>query len=447
MKKSFLLLFACLFFIDVVSQNTSISDEQHSILGQKVASQKRVCNSHPDAQWFPEAGLGLFVHMGLASVHGGIDLSWGMLANKKWDDGELPPAEYWKLADVWNPKKFKPQKWVKAAAKAGFKYIVFVTKHHDGYTMWPSKYGELGVKSKLKGRDLVKEFVEACRDNNVKVGLYFSPPDWYFDRNYRNWDASKKHFYDVNFNILDKRPVKPANHDALRREMVANQVRELLTSYGKIDLIFFDGGKGEISNSEVRILQPGIIINRRNGQPGDYGDSEGKLPSSRFNGWFETNDPCWPSRWWSYSTCDRMDTGEQVIENLIKLRAWGGNYLANVGPKSDGSIPEEALKAWKVMGRWMKHSGESVYDIQAGPYPENATQPVTLKGDSIMYVHFMPNYQKYALVNNVNRRPISAILLRTKDKVNFSYSDGVVKVSIPSHLRTRMVDTVKIYFE
>ena len=210
----------------------------------------------------------------------------------------------------------------------------------------------------------------------------------------------------------------PDEHKAARIEMVRNQVRELLTNYGKIHILWFDGGHGEISN-EVRQLQPGIIINRRNGQPGDFGDSEGVLPAKRFKGWFEANDPCWPSRWWAYSTSDRMDSGEDVIEKLVIMRAWGGNFLANVGPKADGSMPKEALNAWKTMAKWMKHSGESVFGTTAGPFPEKANQPVTLKGDNIMYLHAFPNMHKRIIVQDVTRKPQSAILLRTGESIPF----------------------------
>ena len=98
----------------------------------------------------------------MSAVDGGFDLSWGMIGNKSWEDGEIAPVDYWKLADRWKPVNFKPDTWVKQAKEAGFRYIVFVTKHHDGFTLWPSNYGDFGVKQKMGGRDLVKEVVDAC---------------------------------------------------------------------------------------------------------------------------------------------------------------------------------------------------------------------------------------------------------------------------------------------
>lgn len=451
MKK--ILLTGCLIAVLCIpsaAQTDDVASAQHLILGQQASgssSMETRKNTHTDAQWFPDAGLGLFVHIGIAAVHGGIDLSWSMLADKSWEDGEITPVEYWALADRRNPRKFNADKWVKAAKEAGFKYIVMVTKHHDGYTMWPSRYSDFGVGQKLGGRDLVREFVDACRKHGVKVGLYYSPPDWHFDAGYRNFGRSGKMFYDINHNLVPSIPKMPEEHRRARLEMVRNQVTELLTDYGKIDILWFDGGKGEISNDEVRRLQPGIIVNRRNGEPGDFGDSEGVLPQKRFPGWFETNDPCWPSRWWGYSTSDRMDSADDVIEKLVIMRAWGGNYLANVGPKADGSMPEEALAAWKDMARWMKHSGESVFGTTGGPFPEKANQPVTIKGDSLMYLHAFPNMHKAITVQEVQGRPVRAVLLRTGEEIPFTYEDRTLKVQIPADRRTRSVDTVKIFLE
>ena len=430
--KYLLLFVTCLTAFTAFAQDDKVAKAQHIILRQNSARtgfSVPVRNTHPRAQWFPKDGFGLFIHIGVAAVHGGIDLSWGMLANKPWEDGEITPVAYWELADQWNPVKFNADEIVTKAKEAGFKYIVFTTKHHDGYTMWPSKYSTFGVMQKLNGRDLVKEFTNACHKKGIKVGLYYSPPDWLFDAKYRNWDYSGKKILDVNHREIDRLPEKPVGHDQARRKMAANQIRELLTQYGRIDLFWFDGGSGEISNEEIRKLQPGIVINRRNGEPGDYGDMEGTLPSKRFTGWFEVCDPCWPSRWWTYSTSDRMDTGADVIEKLIILRAWGGNFLANMGPCADGSIPVEALEAWKEIENWMRHSGESVYDVTGGSFPEKVNQPTTIKKD-VIYVHIFPNFHKTIVLKEVQSSPKQAILLRTGENIAFSYSEGEVHIRI-----------------
>lgn len=164
-------------------------------------------SNHPDAQWFPKAGLGLFIHWGMTAVTGTGDLSWNMLANKPWKDATITPNTYYALANQWNPAKMNFDKMLKAAKAAGITYAVFVTKHHDGFTLWPSKYGEIGTKFKFGGRDFVKEFVTACRKYKIRVGLYYSPPDWYFERQYKNFSFHNKVQLDMEHNptVLPKR--------------------------------------------------------------------------------------------------------------------------------------------------------------------------------------------------------------------------------------------------
>jgi alpha-L-fucosidase len=166
--------------------------------------------THPDAQWYPDAGFGLFLHWSICSVRA-MNISWPMipgrpLAAKRIDDEkereriieqgdwnlngrppEITPIEYWSQAKDFNPQSFDPDKWCKAAKAAGFTYIVLTAKHHDGFALWPSKFGNFNTKNYMGGRDLVKQYVEACRSNGLKVGLYYSPPDWYFDQDYMSF--------------------------------------------------------------------------------------------------------------------------------------------------------------------------------------------------------------------------------------------------------------------
>ena len=452
MKKKSLLFIVLLIFIKINAQNNIYQPTWESL------------DTRPTPAWFKNAKFGIFIHWGIYSVPmwspKGTYEEWYKywLDNKKlMGNGEFTGTEiydyhtkmygedfnYADFAAKFKAHDYDANAWAKLFEKSGAKYVVLTTKHHDGYTMWPSKYSTFGVKQKLNGRDLVKEFTDACHKHGIKVGLYYSPPDWLFDAKYRNWDYSGKKILDVNHQEIDRLPEKPAGHDQARREMVANQMRELLTQYGRVDLFWFDGGSGEISNDEIRKLQPGIVINRRNGEPGDYGDTEGVLPTKRFTGWFETNDPCWPSRWWTYSTSDRMDTGADVIEKLVILRAWGGNFLANVGPKADGSLPEEALEAWDEIEGWMKHSGESVYDVTGGAFPEKDNQPTTIKKDTV-YVHMFPNFHKTIVLKEIKSSPKQAILLRTGENIPFSYSEGEIHLNVSPEKRSRMVDTIKL---
>lgn len=419
----------------------SVADQQAEALEQSWQRPSST-NRHPDAQWFPDAGLGLFIHWGLASVGATGDLSWGMLANKPWKDRTVTPDTYYAWAADWMPDQVNYDRQLSLAKAAGFTYAVMVTKHHDGFTLWPSSHGDLGTKQHLGGRDFVREFIDACRKHGLKVGLYYSPPDWWFDRNYKSF-AFRGPALGMNHEPR-KLPAKPADHDARRKELVVGQVTELLSNYGRIDLLWFDGGKGEISNDEVRRLQPGIVINRRNGGGGDYGDSEGKLPDRRFKGWFETCETCWPAGKWSYTEEYGWDSATEVLEKLVRLRAWGGNLLANVGPKGDGSLPPQAVEAWSEMAIWMKHSGESVIGAGPGPFPDGVNVPVTTRPD-LAYLHFLPSHQGPAFWPGV-RKPLKAILLRTGESVPFHFDEKGLQVELAAEVRTGSVDVVKLVF-
>ena len=435
MKSALLSLLA----LTVIASADQAADAQAATLDQ--ASQKPVSsNQHPDAQWFPDAGLGLFIHWGLASVGATGDLSWGMLANKPWKDKTVTPNTYYGWAKQWKPDKVDYDDQLARAKAAGFTYAVMVTKHHDGFTLWSSMFGDIGTTGFLGGRDFVKEYVAACRKHGLKVGLYYSPPDWWFDREYKSFSMSGPPL------DMDHQPVtlpsKPADHDVKRNALVAGHVTELLSNYGKIDLIWFDGGKGEFPNSEVRRLQPGIVVNRRNGGEGDYGDSEGKLPLRRPAGWFETCETCWPSNKWSYTEDAGWDTAPQVIWELVRLRTWGGNLLANVGPKADGSMPDQATETWKKMADWMAHSRESVIGAGPGPFPESVNAPVTTR-KGVAYVHFLPSFKEQVIWKNAPNFS-RATLLRTGDPVPISYQKQELHITLPPALRTMDVDVLKL---
>jgi alpha-L-fucosidase len=429
---SLLALTSCALADEAADAQAGILDQSAQITGSP--------NTHPDAQWFPDAGLGLFIHWGIASVGATGDLSWGMLANKPWKDQTVTPNTYYAWIHQWNPDKVDYDAQLAKAKAAGFTYAVMVTKHHDGFTLWPSAYGDLGTKQHLGGRDFVKEYVDACRKHGLKVGLYYSPPDWWFDREYKSF-ALRGPDLDMDHEpvILTK---TPADHDDKRKALVTGQVTELLTNYGKIDLIWFDGGKGEIPNTEVRRLQPGIVINRRNGDGGDYGDSEGKLPTQRPSGWFETCETSWPAGKWSYTEDWGWDSAAVTLEKLVRLRAWGANLLANVGPKADGSLPGQALSAWKEMGDWMEHSRESVIGAGPGPFPEHVNAPVTT-GNGVAYVHFLPSFEGQLVWKNAPEFR-KATLLRTGAPVSINYQNNELRIDLPTALRTSTVDVVKL---
>ena len=299
MKQTLMLLAALLASSLGLAADNTPSDQdivkaEHANIGMGTGPIKILKNSHPDAQWFGDAGLGLFIHWGIASVRA-INISHPMIAYlprgpisaekrerllKTKDFRGLNgtskcviPREYFAQAKEFNPQNYHPDVWMKAAKDAGFAYAVLTTKHHEGFALWPSAYGDFSTKNYMGGRDLVKEWVQACRNNGLKVGLYYSGPDFYFDREYMSFVARGEHSdfpeLDVDYNprTAKKSQEEIAEHQKAFAKMLNGQVEELLTRYGKIDIIWFDGeatkGCGTnrfISLARIRELQPGILI-------------------------------------------------------------------------------------------------------------------------------------------------------------------------------------------
>lgn len=301
--------------------------------------------THPDAQWFPDAGMGLFLHWGIHSVEG-LQASWAMIKDYPCAAKRISVEEYYALAEQFDPQNYDPDRWLAAASSAGFTYAVLTAKHHDGYALWPSEYGDLGVRTCLDGRDLVQPYVDACRANNVKVGLYFSFADWRFpgfpvlDVDF---DNKKRHQYP---------PMSQEEDDELFEAFYAytiGQLDELLTRYGKIDLLWFDGVGWKDRDSEalrsketirhIRELQPGIVVNNRWGRIGDYVTPECSFPEERPDGWWEA---CFASgRHWGYSEDPYLLDALWFAHMRDRCTRWGGNFLVDVGPAPDGSMSDK----------------------------------------------------------------------------------------------------------
>jgi alpha-L-fucosidase len=377
-------------------------------------------NSHPDAQWFPGSGLGLFIHWGLSSVSGEYDLSWGMIKRppkygetKKKYCGlpavtrHVPPAVYWQNAEKFDAANFDPDKWLSAAAKASFKYAILTTKHHDGFALWPSKHGDFNTKKHLGGRDLVKEYVEACRRHNLKVGLYFSPPDWYQSRDYMNYSCDPDHpCLDVNWEPItdhDYTPPEQGNpiHSRFGPPEFRKQIREynrllleeLLTNYGRIDLLWFDGPGGDcITVERMRELQPQILINHRGRRYGDFNSSaENAFPDSQYQGgwWDYCNELS--DGGWGYMNHEIYKPTAWFLAELGKTRSWGGNFVVNVGPDCHGELPEPYYKRMAEIAAWMTVNSEAVFEVEsAALWPDKSNVPVTRRSNCLyLHIHWL----------------------------------------------------------
>ena len=417
--------------------------------------------THPDAQWYAQAGLGLFFHWGISSVGGKCDLSWGMMKRptgfperQARDYGiyaaqtVMTPTDYWRQAQGFLCDKYEPDKWLSAARDAGARYVVLTTKHHDGFCLWPSEFGDLNTKKHLGGRDLVGEFVAACRRNGLKIGFYYSPPDWYFHRHHMSFRYGSDSPLDVNHQPCQL-PVlssgEQAKFDAAYAAHVSGHVTELLTRYGQIDILWFDGPmpKGSTSLDDIRSLQPGILINPRGYGYGDFNTPECSFPAQRFDaGWWEYCH-VFADGAWGYLDHETYKPIGWLLDEYSKTRAWDGNFLPNVAPDSHGELPEIYYLRMRQLKDWMTHSSESVVGTAGGAWPAEANVPITHRGGRT-YALVPSLFDDSPIEIGAPSQPTSVRLLRTGVSIPHQFSEGKLTFVLPQEWRTNRTDVVVI---
>ncbi len=453
------------------AHDPTLSDEvaaQHAQIGnvRRAAALSFAANSHPDAAWFgPGAlgpGLGLFFHWGISAVEGEGDLSWSMMARREGSAATslerygfpsvqktYTPARYWAQAAGFDAERYDPEKWLAPAKAAGARYAVLTTRHHDGYALWPSAHGKLGTATHLGGRDLVGPFVEACRKLDLKVGLYYSPPDWHWNRHHMSFRyGGAKPDLGMNHEPVGLPVLAPSEQvgrfEAFQRHL-RGQVEELLTRYGKIDLIWFDGAAPDAFTIEwLRELQPGIVVNERAHGYGDFSTHECRFPAQRPPGLWEYCH-VWADGGWAYLNHETYKPMGWFLGELAKTRSWGGNFLPSAAPDAHGELPEVYYKRLAQLSGWMAHSGGSLRDVEPGPWPERSNVPITRKG-SVWYAHFDWVHDLPAVLQGV-RRPVSVRLLRDGEAVPFAWQDETLEITLPGDRRTTLLDVVEIRWE
>ncbi len=475
------------------SEDVETVKAEHSAIG--VETNKKSDFSHtmnPEAQWFPDAGLGLFIHWGISSVRA-INISWTMIPgrvlakqkvsaeereriiresdyNLNGKPPEVTPNEYWEQAKSFNPQQYDPDKWLKAAKAAGFKYAVLTTRHHEGFALWPSKYGDFDTKNFMGGRDLVKQFVEACRRNGLKVGLYYSPPDWYFDRDYMNFlygGGAKMNPElpslgpDLKPRTTQKTEAEIKKHQEEYAALVKGQIEELLTRYGKIDLLWFDGkppipnGNNVISIERIRQLQPGIVINPRLHGTGDFKTYERTLSTDKIaEGWAEFCNT-WTTNWSHINNIPFRANG-YVLGQFVTARSLGINYLLGVGPMANGEFTPEIYQNMAVVAGWMKVNGKAIQGTKPLPPDESASVPGTASGPA-RYLFVLPQFKEggaydkdllpptdVKITLKGARQPAEVKLLGSGKSLKFDYADNVITIEVPSSVRTKLVDVIQV---
>jgi alpha-L-fucosidase len=348
-----------------------------------------------DISWFSNDAFGLFIHLGINSS-AAIEPSWPMKAflaedaendsSEKWS-----PERYYGLAPKFTAAAYDPQQWAAVAKEAGCRYAVLGTKHHDGFCLWPTKTKDLHSGNHGPKRDLVGPFVEATRKAGLKVGLYLSLIDWE-DPDFVSMPAS------VRFSS----PVRPVEFDPARwqrfLQRVFKQVEELLTNYGKIDLLWFDvpGWGGDLWHAdEMKMmmlgLQPHIICNDRLPGAGDFVTPEQQIPVSPIAGPWET---CMTTNetWGYHPDPARYKSARSLVRALCEIRSLGGNLLLNVGPDCEARFPDMACQRLREVGEWLRKSGEAIYGASRGLDYRHFWGPSTRKGNTL-YCHLpaIPN--------------------------------------------------------
>lgn len=352
-------------------------------------------------KWFMDARFGMFIHWGLYSIPACGE--W-MMSEK-----EMTAEEYYTYFEQFDPVDYDPKKWVELAKEAGMKYIVLTAKHHDGFCLFDSALTEYKATNTKAGRDLVREFVDACRAAGLKVGLYYSIIDWihpdfpkYGDRQHpmRNKEAYKDETIDFDRYL----------------KYMHGQVRELVTNYGKLDLLWFDFSYDDMSGEVwkateliqmVRKYQPDVIIdNRLEGAGDDHGSITTEHPLI-YSGDFASpeqiippegirNEKGEPIPWelcatmnnhWGYCNFDHQyKSPKMLIRKLVECVSKGGNMILNAGPDARGNIPEESVKILKEVGKWMKKNGDSIYGCGIPALPKPEWGRYTQKGN-MLYAH------------------------------------------------------------
>ncbi|MDO5971934.1 alpha-L-fucosidase [Flavivirga aquimarina] len=311
--------------------------------------------------WFNDAKYGMFIHFGLYSQLGGIYKGNDEGRYAEWIQGnqDIPTEEYAKLMDTWNPKNFDANKIVKLAKKAGMKYLVVTTKHHEGFCLWNSEYTDFDIaKTPMKGRDFIKELADACKKEGIHFGTYYSIIDWHHPSQHVTIDTetSKRNWG------------QPKMKEGKKQEYVQymkNQIKELIENYDT-EILWFDGDwtdwwtleDGNDLYQYIRELKPEIIINNRVSKrkifKKDFGTPEQFHPDSTLKHYWEAcytmNDS------WGFKIKDKdWKRAEEVYEKLKDIHGKGGNFLLNVGPDGDGKIPKESAKILKEVGEMLKN--------------------------------------------------------------------------------------------
>ena len=401
------------------------------------------------AKWFINDRFGMFIHWGVYSGAEGVWKGEKLRNDNNYAEwiqyrNRIDKQEYLKLLDNFNWDQIDPEKWVLLAKEAGMKYVVITAKHHDGFALWDSKVSDYDVAEFTNPkRDIIKELAAACKKHGMKLGLYYS--HWIDWEHPYGWDHTK-----------EITGISPENYDRYWQEKVIPQMRELLTNYGSICMIWFDmwihHSQTVVTKEQllqlkavIRELQPNCLVNSRLGlsveedSDVDFQElNDNQLGTQKKD--FPWQSPATVSHSWGYNKLDsEWKSTTTLLHSLISNVSLNGNFLLNIGPKANGDVPFEISQRMLEMGKWLKLNGESIYGSGAFDLPKDQHDwgKITCKktqSGTILYLHIF-NYPLNHKLNltGITTKPKNIYLLADKKKtpLSFTHNSALTTINLP----------------
>ena len=391
-------------------------------------------------EWFKKAKLGIFIHYGIYAV-GDVSESWSF------HNGNISYEDYMKQCEGFTASNYDPKAWAELFKKAGAQYVVMTSKHHDGVALFDTKYSDLSVVKKTPaGKDLVKGYTEAVREAGMKVGIYFSLIDW-SDPRYRSvypeGEDPKDHLKDV-FATPAGGPEDPEKWEEFLK-FNNDQMHELMTNYGKIDLLWFDGDwersakqwKAKEFKAYLESMNPEVIVNSRLQGYGDYETPEQGIPLRGPEGVWEFCTTINTS--WGYRPSDNdYKTSKQIIRMFCDCLTLGGKMLLDVGPKEDGTLDERQVKILEDLGTFIHDNEEAIYETEKGISYDHFLGGSTLSADKkVLYLFVYDKPSENLCVKGIKTPVKKVSVLHTGENLSFSYTGSLPWSGIPGTLWIR----------
>lgn len=393
-------------------------------------------------EWFKDQKIGIIFHWGLYSQAGIVE-SWQLSKEDDWarkngawrSDLETLRKDYWNLDKSFNPSKFNPDEWAKESKEAGFRYMIFTTRHHDGFNMYDTKYSEYKITnsrvpfSKNKNADVFKALSDSFRSEDLSVGAYYSKPDWHSEYYWEKSSDPEGRYASYNPLLKPKTWLKFNNY-------VENQLSEICENYGPIDILWLDGGWVNSENNEfldmekiaqkIRKIRPDTLIVDRTigGEYENYVTPERKIPNESPSKAWESNIPL--AKNWGYVPNDEYKEIYEILDSVIKIVSKGGNVILGVGPKPDGTLPMEAKSIMKNLGEWLKIFGEAIYETRPVNKKRNFEYSLTKKNNDYFIFFSKKEYGKSILLDELNIK-IKRVKNLENDK-DIPFINGMIEV-------------------